>query len=50
MAQAMVSIIDAKLNKKTVQTNEQYKITEKVFELTPDSGKYRLPFRLGKEK
>ena len=48
MTQAMVAITDAKLSKNTVQVKEQFKITVKVLELTPDSGKYRLPIRLGK--
>ena len=50
MAQAMVAITDVKLSKNTVNTKEQFKISVKILELTPDSGKYRLPFRLGKEK
>ena len=50
MAQAMVAIIDAKLSKNTVQVKEQYKISVKVLELTPDSGIYKLPFRLGTER
>ena len=50
MAQAMVTITDAKLSKNTVQVNEQFKISVKVLELTPDSGKYKLPFRLGTER
>lgn len=50
MAQAMVAITDAKLSKNTVQVKEQFKITVKVLELTPDSGKYKLPFRLGTER
>lgn len=44
----MVAITDAKLSKNTVQVKEQFKITVKVLELTPDSGKHRLPIRLGK--
>lgn len=48
MAQAMVAITDVKLSKNTVQVKEQFKITVKVLALTPDSGKYRLPIRLGK--
>lgn len=50
MAQAMIKITDAKLSKNVVQTKEQFKITVKVLALTPDSGKYKLPFRLGIER
>ena len=50
MAQAMVAITDAKLSKNVVQTNEQFKISVKVLELTPDPEKYKLPFRLGTER
>ena len=50
MAQAMIKITDAKLNKNTVQTNEQFKISVKVLALTPDRGTYRLPFKLGTER
>lgn len=48
MAQAMIAITDAKLSKNTVQVKEQFKISVKVLELTPDTEKYRLPIRLGK--
>lgn len=50
MAQAMIKITDVNLSKNTVQTNEQYKISVKITTLTPDSGKYKLPFRLGTER
>ena len=50
MAQAMVAITSAKLSKNTVYTNEQFKISVKVLELTPDSGKYKLPIELGKKR
>lgn len=50
MAQAMIKITDAKLSKNVVQTNESYKISVKVLALTPDTGTYRLPFKLGTER
>ena len=50
MAQAMVAITSAKLSKNTVYTNEQFKISVKVLTLTPDTGAYRLPFKLGTER
>lgn len=50
MAQAMIKITDAKLSKNVVQVKEQFKISVKVIALTPDSGKYNLPFRLGTER
>ena len=50
MAQAMVAITSAKLSKNTVYTNEQFKISVKVLVLTPDSGTYKLPIKLGTER
>ena len=50
MAQVMVKITDAKLSKNVVQTREQFTISVKVLALTPDSGKYKLPFTLGTER
>lgn len=50
MAQAMIKITDAKLSKNVVYTKEQYKISVKVLALTPDTGTYRLPFKLGTER
>lgn len=50
MAQAMVAITSAKLSKNTVYTNEQFKISVKALALTPDTGTYRLPFKLGTER
>lgn len=50
MAQAMVKIKDAKLNKKLVVVNEQYKIIVEVIDLTADSGEFQLAFRLGTER
>ena len=46
----MVAITEAKLSKNIVEVNEHFKITVKVLALTPDSGKYKLPFRLGTER
>lgn len=50
MAQAMVAITSAKLSKNTVYANEQFKISVKVLALTPDSGTYKLPIKLGTER
>lgn len=50
MAQVMIKITDAKLSKNVVQTKEQFKISVKVLTLTPDTGAYRLPFKLGTER